>query len=102
VRSRHVKPAINRTGRTLLPSDVERKSLNIVFADIGQWRCTQMADDKSKQDNRDRSKVSSSEEYEVQYLMTKYDLSRNRALELIIKHNRSRKEIERELDAVDI
>ena len=52
-----------------------------------------MADDKSKQDNRDRSKVSSSEEYEVQYLMTKYDLSRNRALELIIKHNRSRKEI---------
>jgi hypothetical protein len=61
-----------------------------------------MADDKSKKDNRDRSKVSSGEEYEVQYLMTKYDLSRNRALELIVKHNHSRKEIERELEAVDI
>jgi hypothetical protein len=72
------------------------------FSEISQWRLAQMADDKSKQDNRDRSKVSSSEEYEVQYLMTKYDLSRNRALELIIKHNRSRKEIERELEAVDI
>jgi len=50
-----------------------------------------MADDKSKQDNRDRSKVSSSEDYEVEYLMTKYDLSRNRALDLIAKHGRSRK-----------
>ena len=57
-----------------------------------------MADDKSKQDNRDRSKVSSSEEY----LMTKYDLSRNRALDLIAKHGGSRKNIERELEAVNI
>ncbi len=35
-----------------------------------------MADDKSKRDNRDRSKVSAGEDYEVNYLMTKYDLSR--------------------------
>jgi len=48
-----------------------------------------MADDKSKQDNRDRSKVSSSDDYEVEYLMTKYDLSRNRAFDLIAKHGRS-------------
>ncbi|CAN7570905.1 DUF3606 domain-containing protein [Phyllobacterium sp. LjRoot231] len=61
-----------------------------------------MADDKSKQDNRDRSKVSSSEDYEVEYLMTKYDLSKNRALELIAKHGGSRKNIERELDAINI
>ncbi|UXN67041.1 DUF3606 domain-containing protein (plasmid) [Phyllobacterium sp. A18/5-2] len=53
-----------------------------------------MADDKSKQDNRDRSKVSPSEEYEIEYLMTKYDLSKNRARELIAKHGGSRKKIE--------
>lgn len=36
-----------------------------------------MADDKNNQDNRDRSKVSPSDDYEVQYLMTKFDLSKN-------------------------
>jgi hypothetical protein len=61
-----------------------------------------MPDDKSRRDNRDRSKVSTSEDYEVQYLMTKYDLSKNRALELIVKHGGNRKKIESELDAVNI
>lgn len=40
--------------------------------------------------------------YEVEYLMAKYDLSINRALELIAKHGGTRKNIERELDAVNI
>ena len=61
-----------------------------------------MADNKSKRDNRDRSKVSSSEDYEVQYLVTKYDLSRNCALELIARHGGNRQKIESELAAVDI
>jgi hypothetical protein len=61
-----------------------------------------MADDKLKTDNQDRSKVSSSEDYEVQYLMTKYDISRNRAIQLIEKHGGSRKKIEGELEAVNI
>ncbi|PSH63043.1 DUF3606 domain-containing protein [Phyllobacterium sp. A18/5-2] len=61
-----------------------------------------MSDDKSKMDNRDRSKVSSSEDYEVQYLMTKYDISRNRAVQLIEKHGGSRRKIESELEAVNI
>ncbi|PSH68681.1 DUF3606 domain-containing protein [Phyllobacterium brassicacearum] len=61
-----------------------------------------MADDKSKRDNRDRSKVSAGEDYEVNYLMTKYDLSRNQALDLIAKHGGNRKKIESELAAVDI
>ena len=56
-----------------------------------------MADDKLKQDNRDRSIVSSSEDYEVEHLMTKFDISKNRALELIVKHGGSRKKIEAEL-----
>jgi hypothetical protein len=57
----------------------------------------QMADNKNNQDNRDRSQVSSRDDYEVQYLMTKFDLSKSRALELIIKHAGSRKKIELEL-----
>ena len=56
-----------------------------------------MTDNKLKQDNRDRSKVSLSEDYEVEYLMTKFDISRNHALELIGKHAGSRKKIEEEL-----
>ncbi|CAN7578851.1 DUF3606 domain-containing protein [Phyllobacterium sp. LjRoot231] len=61
-----------------------------------------MADNKSKRDNQDRTKVSSSEDYEVQYLVTKYDLSKNRALELIAKHGGNRQKIESELEAVNI
>lgn len=61
-----------------------------------------MTDDKSKQDNRDRAKVSASEDYEVNYLMTKYDLSRNQALDLIARHDGNRKKIETELSAIDI
>ena len=61
-----------------------------------------MADNKSKRDNRDRTKASSSEDYEVQYLVTKYDLSKNRALELIAKHDGNRQKIESELEAVNI
>ncbi len=57
-----------------------------------------MADDKQKQDNRDRSKVSAGEDYEVEYLMFKFDVSKKRALELIIKHGGSRKNIEAELE----
>lgn len=56
-----------------------------------------MADNRRKQDNRDRSKVSASEDHEVEYLMFKFDISKKRALELIIKHAGSRKNIEAEL-----
>ena len=56
-----------------------------------------MTDDKLKQDNRDSLKVSASEDYEVEYLMSKFDISRNRALELISKHGGSRHKIEAEL-----
>jgi hypothetical protein len=62
----------------------------------------EMTDDKSQQDNRDRSKVSASEDYEVEYLMSKFDISKNRALDLIAKHGGNRKKIEDELSAIDI
>jgi hypothetical protein len=61
-----------------------------------------MTDDKSKRDNRDRSRVSASEDYEVEYLMSKYDISKNRALDLIAKHAGNRRNIESELNSVDI
>lgn len=60
-----------------------------------------MTDDKSKQDNRDRAKVSASEDYEIEYLMSKFDISKNRALDLIAKHGGNRKRIENELSAVN-
>ncbi|RCW81171.1 DUF3606 domain-containing protein [Phyllobacterium bourgognense] len=56
-----------------------------------------MADNRQKQANRDRSKVSASEDHEVEYLMFKFDISKKRALELIIKHGGSRKNVEAEL-----
>jgi ABC-type lipopolysaccharide export system ATPase subunit len=62
----------------------------------------EMTDDKSKQDKRDRSKVSASEDYEVEYLMSKFDISKNRALDLIAKHGGNRRKIEDELASVDI
>jgi hypothetical protein len=61
-----------------------------------------MADDKSIRDNRDRSKVSAHQEYEINYLMTKYDISRNKVMELIAKHAGNRKNIERELNSIDL
>lgn len=60
-----------------------------------------MTDDKSKQDNRDRAKVSASADYEVEYLMSKFDISKNRALDLIAKHGGNRKKIENELSAIN-
>ena len=57
-----------------------------------------MSDDKSKQDNRDRSKVSARDDYEVDHLMTKHNISRDRILELIDKHSGDRNKIESELE----
>lgn len=56
-----------------------------------------MTDNKLKQDDRDGSRVSSGGDYEVAYLMAKFNISKNRALELIIKHAGSRKKIDAEL-----
>ena len=42
-----------------------------------------MADDKGKQDNRDRSRVAGDEDYEIQYLAEKTGITSARARELI-------------------
>ena len=57
-----------------------------------------MAQTKPKNDNRVISKASSKEDYDVQYLMIKYDLNPQRARELIAKHGGNREKIEAELE----
>lgn len=49
-----------------------------------------MSDDKSKQDERDRNKVSGSEGYEVQYFAEKHGISMDQARELIQRHGNDR------------
>lgn len=55
-----------------------------------------MTDDKSKTDNRDRNKVAVEEDYEVQHLAEKMDISVNQARELIKRHGHDRATLERE------
>ena len=55
-----------------------------------------MADDKSKQDNRDRSRVSSAEDYEVRYVAEQGGISRSEALALLQKHGNDREVLMRE------
>ncbi|MEH6721305.1 MAG: DUF3606 domain-containing protein [Aurantimonas endophytica] len=51
-----------------------------------------MADDKTKTDGRDRSKVSGSEPYEVSYFAQKHGLSMDKAREIIAAHGPSRED----------
>lgn len=49
-----------------------------------------MTDDKSKQDGRDRAKVSSSEQYEVQHFADKNGISTDQARDIIKDAGNSR------------
>jgi hypothetical protein len=49
-----------------------------------------MSDDKNKQDNRDRSRVSGSESYEVEYFAQKHGLTVQQGRDLIAKHGNQR------------
>jgi hypothetical protein len=53
-----------------------------------------MADDKNLQDGRDRSRVSGSEEYELQYLAEKLNVSTEEIRRAIEKVGNSREKIE--------
>jgi hypothetical protein len=53
-----------------------------------------MADDKNMQDGRDRSRVSGSEEYELQYLSEKLNVSTEEIRNAIKKVGNSREKIE--------
>lgn len=53
-----------------------------------------MSDDKSMKDNRDRSKVSGSEEYEVNYFVQKLGVTRDQVMEAIKKIGNDRQKLE--------
>ena len=53
-----------------------------------------MADDKDLRDGRDRSRVSSSEEYELQYLAEKLNVSTEEVRKAIEQVGNSREKIE--------
>ncbi|TIT69113.1 MAG: DUF3606 domain-containing protein [Mesorhizobium sp.] len=55
-----------------------------------------MADDKSKKDFRDRDRISSSEDYEVDYFAQKTGITPQQVRELIKKHGNDRGTLERE------
>lgn len=49
-----------------------------------------MADDKSKTDNRDRSKVAAGEDYEVQYLADQTGITTEQARTLVRRYGNDR------------
>jgi hypothetical protein len=53
-----------------------------------------MADDKNMQDGRDRSRVSGSEEYELQYLAEKLNVSTEEVRKAIEQVGNSREKVE--------
>lgn len=53
-----------------------------------------MADDKNLQDGRDRSRVSGSEEYELQYLAEKLNVSTEEVRKAIEQVGNSREKVE--------
>lgn len=53
-----------------------------------------MADDKNSRDGRDRSRVSGTEEYELQYLAEKFNVSPEDVLNAIEKVGNNREKIE--------
>ncbi len=58
-----------------------------------------MADDKNKQGQQDRSRVSSSEPYEVEYLHSKYpNLSHQEIADAVKEAGPNREDVERYLD----
>jgi hypothetical protein len=56
-----------------------------------------MADDKSKADNRDRSRIVAGQDFEVEYFAERYGISTEQARELITKHGNNREKLEREV-----
>lgn len=55
-----------------------------------------MADDPTKQDNRDRSRVAGDEDYEVRYFAEEHGITIEQARDLIKRHGNDRATLERE------
>jgi hypothetical protein len=55
-----------------------------------------MADDKSKVGEPDRSRVAGDQDYEVQYVASRYGISPDQVRELVARFGNNRSRIERE------
>jgi hypothetical protein len=55
-----------------------------------------MADDKSKRDERDRSRVAAGQDYEVQHFAERHGITIDHARELIRKHGNDRDRLDEE------
>ena len=49
-----------------------------------------MADDKSKQDGRDRSRVAAGQDYEIDHFARQHGITPNEARKLVAKHGNNR------------
>ena len=59
-----------------------------------------MSDDKTKQDERDRSRVASGQPYEVQYFAEKHGIRMDKARELIERYGNDREALAREVSRI--
>ena len=53
-----------------------------------------MSDDKITREEPDRSKISSSEDYEIAYVTKRYGLTRDQARKIIRDHNGNRDQVD--------
>jgi hypothetical protein len=59
-----------------------------------------MADDKTKQDNRDRLRVAGEQDYEVEYFARRHNISIERAKSLIERYGNDREKLDREASRI--
>lgn len=55
-----------------------------------------MADDKTKMDERDRSRVAAGEDYEVRYFADRHGITMDKARDLIRRFGNDREQLEKE------
>lgn len=61
-----------------------------------------MPDDKTKMDQRDRSRVAGGEDYEVRHFAERHGISMDKARELIQKHGNDREMLDREASRLGV
>lgn len=71
-----------------------KKGGNLWHKILNGYKNNFMADDKNLQDGRDRSRVSGSEEYELQYLAEKLNVSTQEVRKAIEQVGNSREKVE--------
>jgi len=74
-------------------NDAGNKSSANIIVPLVETETPTMADDKTKTDSRDRSKVAGGEDYEVAYLSEKAGITPAQARELIKRYGNNREKL---------